>query len=278
MKTILVPVDFSKPSEYALEVAARIAKTQNAEIVVLHMMGLADSHLTKDEKQEMFNAIYFMKLTKKRFEKFLKKDYLEGIDITQAVKTHKVFSEMNEIVREYEADLIVMGSHGATGVKEVFIGSNTEKVVRVSDIPVLVIKERIPKFKIEKAVFVTDFELDTLNSFIKAREFFNAFNVEPQILFINIPEKFMSTSEMKLKANNFLIDAGLENKKFTNNIIFYDDYTTEQGVFNYCNDMGIDAIAIPTHGRKGVSHFFYGSIGEDIANHANIPVVTFKIF
>lgn len=278
MKTILVPVDFSKPSEYALEVAASIAKKHNAEIIVLHMMGLAESHLTKDEKQEVFNAIYFMKLTKKRFEKFLNKDYLEGVDVTQAVKTHKVFSEINEVVKEYEADLIVMGSHGATGVKEVFIGSNTEKVVRVSDIPVLVIKERTPDFKIEKAVFVTDFELDTLNSFIRAREFFKAFNVEPQVLFINIPEKFMSTGEMKLKAYNFLIDVGMDNKEFKDNIILYDDFTTEQGVFNYCNETGIDAIAIPTHGRKGVSHFFYGSIGEDIANHANIPVVTFRIF
>lgn len=277
MKTILVPVDFSEHSEYALEVAANIAKKQNAEIVVLHMMGLSESYLTKDEKQEVFNAIYFMKLTNKRFEKLLKKEYLEGIDVTQEVKTHKVFSEINEVAAEYEADLIVMGSHGAAGVKEVFVGSNTEKVVRTSDTPVLVIKERTPNFNIEKAVFVTDFELDTLNSFLRARDFFKTFKVEPQILFINIPEKFMSTGEMKLKAYNFLIEVGLDNKKFKDNIIFYDDYTAEKGIFNYCNEAGIDTIAIPTHGRKGIGHFFYGSIGEDIANHANIPVVTFKI-
>ena len=277
MKTILVPVDFSEHSEYALEVAASIAKKLNAEIVVVHMMGMPDSYLTKDEKQEIFNAIYFMKITKQRFEKFLNKDYLKGIEITEAVKTHKVFAEINEVAAEYEADFIVMGSHGAAGMKEVFVGSNTEKVVRTSDIPVLVIKERTPNFDIEKAVFVTDFELDTLNPFITARKFFKFFNVEPQVLFINIPEKFMSTSEMKLKAYNFLIDVGMDNKKFKDNIIFYDDYTAEKGIFNYCNEYKIDAIAIPTHGRKGIGHFLYGSVGEDIANHANIPVLTFKI-
>ena len=277
MKTILVPVDFSEHSEYALEVAASIAKIHDAEIVVVHMMGLAESFLNKDEKQEVFNAIYFMKLTKQRFEKLLDKDYLKGIDVTEVVKTHKVFSEINEVAKEYEADLIVMGSHGVAGVKEVFVGSNTEKVVRTADIPVLVIKERNPNFKIEKAVFVTDFELDTLNSFIKARKFFKVFDVEPKILFVNIPEKFMSTKEMQLKAYNFNIDVGMDNHKFSDNIIFYDDYTAERGVFNYCNENEIDTIAIPTHGRKGIGHFFYGSIGEDIANHANIPVVTFKI-
>ena len=277
MKTILVPVDFSEHSEYALEVAASIARKQNAEIVVVHMLGMPESFLTKDERQEVFNAIYFMKLTKQRFDKLLDKEYLKGIEVSQAVKTHKVFAEINDVASEYEADLIIMGSHGVAGMKEVFIGSNTEKVVRTSDIPVLVIKERISDFKIEKAVFVTDFELDTLNSFIRAREFFKAFEVEPKILFINIPEKFISTKEMKLKAYNFLVDVGMDNSKFNKNIVFYDDYTAERGIFNYCNEEEINAIAIPTHGRKGVGHFFYGSIGEDVANHANIPVVTFKI-
>lgn len=277
MKTILVPVDFSEHSEFALEVAANIARKQNAEIVVVHMMGLPESFLTKDEKQEVFNAIYFMKLTKQRFDKLLDKEYLKGIDITEAVKSHKVFAEINEVAAEYEADIIIMGSHGVSGMKEVFVGSNTEKVVRTSDIPVLVIKKRMPDFKMENAVFVTDFDLKTLNSFTQARKFFKAFDVQPKILFINIPEKFMSTKEMQLKAYNFLIAVGMDNKKFKDDIIFYDDYTAERGIFNYCNDLDIDAIAIPTHGRKGLGHFFFGSMGEDIANHANIPVVTFKI-
>ena len=277
MKTILVPVDFSSHSEYALEAAANIARKQKAEIVVVHMMGLPDSFLTKDQKQEVFNAIYFMKITKKKFDKFLDKDYLEGIDVSQAVKTHKVFSEINEVAKEYEADLIVMGSHGSTGVKEAFIGSNTEKVVRTADIPVLVIKDRVKDFNIQKAVFVTDFSLDTLQTFVSARKFFEVFGVQPKVLFINIPEKFMSTKEMELKAYNFLVDVGMDNKKFSDDIIFYDDYTVERGIFNYCNEMEIDAIAIPTHGRKGVGHFFFGSVGEDVANHSEIPVVTFKI-
>ncbi|MCB7481555.1 universal stress protein [Christiangramia sediminis] len=277
MKTILVPVDFSEHSEYALEVAASIAKKKDAEIIVMHMMGLADSFLTKDEKQEVFNAIYFMKLTKQRFDKLLDKDYLKGIDVSQVVKTHKDFTEINEIIDEYGADLIVMGSNGVAGVKEVFVGSNTEKVVRYSEIPVLVIKDRTPAFNIKKAVFVTDFQLETLDSFIRAREFFKIFDVRPQVLFINIPEKFMSTREMELKAYNFLVDAGLDNSKFKDEIHFYDDYTAEKGIFNYCAKSKVDVVAISTHGRTGLGHFFLGSMGEDIANHANIPVITFKI-
>jgi nucleotide-binding universal stress UspA family protein len=57
----------------------------------------------------------------------------------------------------------------------------------------------------------------------------------------------------------------------------YSDYSVERGVLNYSESSGADLIGIPTHGRKGISHFFMGSIGEDIANHSTIPVVTFKI-
>jgi nucleotide-binding universal stress UspA family protein len=57
----------------------------------------------------------------------------------------------------------------------------------------------------------------------------------------------------------------------------YNDYTVERGVLNYSEGINADLIGIPTHGRKGLSHFFMGSIGEDIANHSKIPVMTFRL-
>lgn len=277
MKTILVPVDFSKHSEYALEVAASIARKHGANIVVVHMMGLPESYLTNDEKQEVFNAIHFMKITKKKFERFLNKDFLKGIEISQAVRNYKVFSEINEEAREQEADLIVMGSHGATGLKEVFVGSNTEKVIRTSQIPVIVIKKQLKDFEIKKAVYVTNFDEQSLEAYFKTKQFLKNFDIEPQLLFVNIPEKFMSTQEMMAQARPFLEETSIDPDNLKNKVVFYDDYTLQKGVFNYSKKEGIDLIIIPTHGREGVAHFFYGSISEDIANHADIPVLTFRL-
>ena len=58
---------------------------------------------------------------------------------------------------------------------------------------------------------------------------------------------------------------------------YVSDYTVEKGVINYANVSGADAIAVATHGRTGFAHFLAGSISEDIANHASLPVVTFRI-
>ena len=57
----------------------------------------------------------------------------------------------------------------------------------------------------------------------------------------------------------------------------YNDLTVEKGILQFANDAEADIIGMGTHGRKGVSHFFNGSISEDLVNHTNMPIVTFKI-
>ncbi|RKS53667.1 nucleotide-binding universal stress UspA family protein [Gillisia mitskevichiae] len=276
MKTILVPVDFSEYSEYALEVAASLAKKNDAKIIVVHLLGLSNAFLSKDEAEEVFNGMYYMKLAKKRFDEFLDKPYLKDIEVIDAIRNYKVFSEINEIAKEFQAELIVMGSQGATGFAEMFIGSNTEKVIRTSEIPVLVVKESMKNFSIKKAIFVSDLELESVNVYIKARNFLLNLDSEMEILFINQPEKFHSSSEMYEKFYKFL-DATKLNELEPPTIKFYDDYSLESGVYNYCKSNEADIVIMPTHGRKGLSHFFYGSYGEDVANHATMPVLTMKI-
>ncbi len=120
MNKILVPVDFSECSEYALKVASDLAKEYDAEIIALHMMGLSDSVLTKDQSKQMYEGIYYVKLAEKRFKEFLNKDYLKGVTVTDSVYNYKNFSELNAVAKENEVDLIIMGSHGSSGLSEVF--------------------------------------------------------------------------------------------------------------------------------------------------------------
>ena len=79
MKKILVAVDFSDYSEYALEVAAIIAKQHQAEIICLHMIGLSEAVINRSPNKEMYEGIEYMKLIKRKFNQFLDKDFLEGL-------------------------------------------------------------------------------------------------------------------------------------------------------------------------------------------------------
>ena len=278
MKKILVPVDFSEYSEYALEVAASIAKQHNSEILVVHMLSLSEVVINKNESREALEGMFYMKLAQKRFAEFLDKDYLKGVKVTEMVHNYRVFSEVNEFAQENNVDLIVMGSHGSSGLSEVFVGSNTEKVVRTSEIPVLVIKRRRKDFNFNKVVFACDFDPKSIQAYHKAKNMFKLFDASVHVLYINLPaERFRSTAQMEERVQNFL--SLVDHQDFINpsDVIYRDDYSVEAGIFTYSNKINADLICVMTHGRRGLAHFFFGSVGEDVANHADIPVLTFKI-
>jgi nucleotide-binding universal stress UspA family protein len=276
MKKIIVPVDFSEHSEYALEAAAHLARKYDAELLVLHMLELSNAILTTSGNAINDEAIFYLKIAEKKFEDFLDKDYLAGIVVTPVVKHFKVFSEINDVALENDADLIVMGSHGASGVKEVIVGSNTEKVVRHSDIPVLVIKHNPILLDFENAVFASDFSDDSIKPYLNAKAIFNKLGAKLHLVYVNSPDgNFKSTPEIDKKVAQFLKKAE-GNLDHVRNVHIVSDYSIEKGILNFANSIGADLIAVATHGRKGLSHFFEGSISEDLANHSTLPVMTFK--
>ncbi len=120
------------------------------------------------------------------------------------VQNYKIFSEINQVAKENNIDLIIMGSHGASGVSEIFVGSNTEKVVRSSDIPVLVIKEPSPLFNPKLVVFACNLNVENIKAYHDARTLFAKWDVKLHLVYVNLPnEEFMSTGEIKKKAEFF---------------------------------------------------------------------------
>lgn len=278
MKNILVPIDFSEHSEYALEVAASIAKKHNAGIVALHMMGLSQAVISKEDSQEVFEAMYFMKLADKRFTEFLDRDFMAGIPVETTVQNYKLFHEIDSVAHEFNADLIVMGSHGSSGLREFFVGSNTEKVVRTSDIPVLVVKNRMPDAALNKVVLASNFSEKNISAFQRAQKLFNELGASLQLLYVNTPgDGFRSTIEMEERVASFLSKAGMDSEYSVDDVAYYSAYSIEEGIFTYSNKVNADLIAITTHGRQGLAHFFTGSISEDLVNHSDLPVMTFKM-
>ena len=277
MKKIIVPIDFSEHSEYALETAAVLAKKYNAEILALHMLELSNALISNAENLQQEETVFYLKLAEQKFNEFLNKDYLKDIKITPLVKHFKVFSEVSEVAKQHDVDLIIMGSHGASGLKEVLVGSNTEKVVRHSGIPVLVVKENPILTDFENVVFASDFSEEAIKPYLYARRMFKALEAKMHLVYVNLPDnRFKSSTEIEKRVANFL-KAAEGNLDKMNQVAYVNDYSIEKGVLNYSNVIGADLVAVATHGRTGLAHFFEGSISEDIANHSTLPVMTFKI-
>ncbi|CAL2082673.1 universal stress protein [Tenacibaculum sp. 190524A05c] len=274
MKRVLVPVDFSNQSENALITAANFAKKFDFELVILHMLEISNAVVTNNVTTK--ETIFYLKLIEKKLNEFLDKDYLRDIKITPIIKHYKIFSELNELYEEEKITFVMMGSQGATGFKELFIGSNAQKVIRNSDVPVLVIKNK-PMHTFENAIFACDFSEDSIDAYKKARKFAKRINCKMKMVYVNTPSKsFKSSAEMREIVREFFEKAGTS-AHHIKDVQYISDYTIESGIINFAKNHNADIIAMATHGRKGLAHFFDGSITEDVANHSPLPVLSFKI-
>jgi nucleotide-binding universal stress UspA family protein len=274
MKRILVPTDFSEHAEDALKVAAQIAKKNNSEIIILHTLELPS---------QMSDAItggisipetmLFMKKANEMLSKIAERAYLDGLTIIEMVKLDRPAEGIAKVSNEHEIDLIVMGSHGSSGFEELVIGSNTEKVVRHSEIPVLVIKKHMDAFKTTNFVFASDFSKETEKPFKKLIEFTKFFDSKLHLVMICTPNTFKPTHVAEKIMTDFIAPFNLDN--YSTHI--YNDTNIENGIINFSNSIDADLIGMCTHGRTGFSYFFNGSISGDLVNHAIRPVMTFKI-
>jgi nucleotide-binding universal stress UspA family protein len=274
MKKILVPTDFSQYAEYALKTAAQIARKNKGEIILLHMLELPN-HMVDAVSggSDIPEVMFFIKRARERFEEVKKSPYLEGIPVTEAVQFERAFEGIIQSSKKHNVDMVVMGSHGASGFQEFFVGSNTEKVVRSSDVPVLVVKNELDITKIKRFVFASDFSGEIKKPFTQVIEFAKAFGAHLDLLVINTPSFFRSTEESEKTINEFV--SGFNIQDYSMHI--FNDYSVEKGVLHFAQRVNADLIGVSTHGRTGVNRFLNGSIGEDIVNHAKRPVVTFKI-
>ena len=202
MKNILVTTDFSEKSIASLHVAINLAKQHNAKVYVLHAIELPIRLMTESQVS-VPEAMYFLNLTKQRFND-LKKEIDTTVEVIDLVETAPLPEAVEEVVKKYHIDLVFMGSNGASGAKELFIGSNAEKVVRSASVPVLVIKNPHEKLKIKHMMFGCDFSKRFLKPFEKALKLAKVFGAKVDLVYVNTPYQFLTTSEINKRMESFL--------------------------------------------------------------------------
>jgi nucleotide-binding universal stress UspA family protein len=276
MKKILVPCDFSKPATNAFRFAIDVAGQSNGTIHLLHVIELPVLHdtvlmpvlnfeeqLLKDLRDNAENC----------FKKLAEKYQDERVEVIMIVQFGAISRMIQEYIEKESIDLVVMGSHGASGALEFFIGSNAEKIVRNSPVPVLVMKEYF-KGPIKNIVFpnvlATDKQQD-LTMKLKALQHF--FKAHLHIVWINTPLNFTSDKITNEKLHEFA-----KHFMFTNySVNVFNSTNEEDGIIEFAKTVNADLIAIGTHGRKGISHFLNGSLAEDVVNHYKGLVWTYAL-
>ncbi len=280
MKKILIPVDYSKTSNIAFDVAFDIAKKDGAELIALNVVEEAtpDSYRItgewhKDNWEDRIFTFELLKKAKVQLEKLVKDPKYDAVKVTGELRLGNPFHGITTIITEHKVDLVVMGTKGHTKIEEMVIGTNTEKVVRHSHCPVLTVQKKPATTDFKNIVYATALSTDEeiFSRMVKRTQ--QIYNSTIHLVRINTPADFQRDRIVKDAMYSFAKKLGLKN--YTINV--YNDLSEEEGIIYFSDSINADLIAMATHGRTGFAHVMAGSIAEDVVGHAKRPVLTFVV-
>jgi nucleotide-binding universal stress UspA family protein len=278
MKRILVPTDFSKTAKMAAEVAAEIARKSGAELIFLHVAEAASStsfsvtgEMSLGGTEDALFTMRLIERSKKQLEKILEDDKFQGIDVSTELRVGTPFHGIKTIVADSKVDLVVMGTGGHSQAEQILLGTNTEKVVRRSNCPVLTVHKKPATVDFKNIVYATSMskEEEVFSRVVRRTQ--QLFDSTVHLVRINTPGNFQRDAVVMKYMQDFA--KKLQLKNYTLNV--YNDLTEEEGIIYFADSINADLIAMATHGRTGFAHVLAGSIAEDVVSHAKRPVLTF---
>ncbi len=291
-KKIVVPIDFSEFSDKALTYALQLAENFGAHLTLLHVIVLFQDDIDEEQRLEEYETL--IKRREKRISEQMnvnrKKAHQQGIEVnTVILRGISAADAILDYLNENESDLVVMGTHGRSGLKHLLYGSVAEKVVRLSPQPVLTVHRSVQKFNLKRILVPIDFSAFSRQATDYALFLANRFHA--QIDFLHVIEQDIHPSFYASGAESiFDVDPGLRERVLKNMKEFLADQLTKEincqfhvsegrahkEIVEFSKENNTDLIVISTHGLTGLDYILLGSTTEKVVRWATCPVLTVK--
>lgn len=278
MKKIIVPVDFSDMASHALNFAIEFNEKVNGEIVLVHVVELAvgevSTHGEMDSgAMETFYTGEYIKASHAKLEEWSKRVTDANQKVSVHMKYGNAFTNISKLIAEVQANWIVMGSKGASGLREVFIGSNAERMVRHANCPVFIIKGETHLKDIKSMAFTSDLSQEQDLIVDHAKDLQKMLGLNMHVVKVKTPYNWLDEEQAKKHLEHFAERNYLEDYTLST----VDADFADEGAVKFANDVNAGLIVLGTHGKKGIAHVIGGSIAEDIVNESEIPILVYKI-
>lgn len=275
-KRILIPTDFSKQAQAALLTAVKLAKKLNAELFILHSVDIYDGLIPRSYNPEDPDSRE--KIMIDRAEELIKEhiasEGIQDLNPTSIIGKNDILQDILDACKTHRIDFIVMGSSGASGLEEMFIGSNTERVVRYSKVPVIVIKDKpIDLDQKSHFVFASSLKKKDKSALEKAKKVAELLETNLELLYINTQTNFKTTKDIFEMISNFLT----EEERPSIKVVVHNGNSIEEGIIDYMQEHKEVFYGIGTNGRKGLARLFNDSIAERLVNRAPSSIICFNI-
>lgn len=273
MKKILFPTDFSKASLNAFVYALYLAKKLGAEIITLYVyelpVGMAIT--TYDFIQENYDINELSEFENyksdvPKLRAIAAKEQLEHIKLSHVLENGDVIQEILNVERNEKIDCIVMGTTGATGFRETFLGTTTEKIINLSKAIVFAIPEKCSYSPIKKILFLAQYEKFELDILQKTKEISDYFNAHIDVLQIKQHHEPADNIVMERWRSHF--------HKANINFHVLATNATEETVLDFIELNHIGMVALPVHHKSFFERVFFFSLSTQMAFHSTVPVMS----
>jgi nucleotide-binding universal stress UspA family protein len=284
---ILVPFDFSENSRQALQMGIALGLKYDSSLMILSVI----ERTPEDEISKLMTLPN--NVEKKLKEKIIaeihssvSKENLAKINIQAFVQKGKAGVEILLMAEQEKVDLVVMGTHGRTGLKHMLMGSVAEKVVHRAGAPVLIHRQEASPLP-RKILIPVDFSEYCRDAVKVGLHWANDFGAEPYFLHVVDLRDLYTFDLLSIKADRPSIETALKKQaeerltEWTHAIkpahhleIRLGDPSLEiQGAIK---DHSIDLVVMATHGRTGLKHMLLGSVAEKTVRHSPCSVLTLR--
>jgi nucleotide-binding universal stress UspA family protein len=274
MKTILVPTDFSKNAENAVDYAIHLAKTENAKIILLNAYYVM--YLNPESGLD-FMAEQGFTMRENSAEKL--KQLSDKIEKTEKIECEFISIEgmtvdsIVEIAEKRNVDFIVMGTQGASGIKKAFMGSNTVKVIGLTSRPLIAVPEKASFNGNKSIVFATDYQRSDMKVLKELAEIAKKLNAKIHIVHVVNGETDFSFEEVTLKNFADKVKTKLKYPLVTYKLLYGND--VEKKLSEYLKKEATDLLGVNTKNRNFFERFFGKSITKKLAYHTAVPLMVF---
>lgn len=276
MKKILVPTDFSEYALNAAKLAADIARKFEARIYFIHVVDIPTYEtgvIPGQSQQDVAEGLFILKKAKKDFKELLDQDFLKDLNVAEGIQFGGVYEQTVEQAEKHGIDLIVMGTHGTSGfVNDFFVGSNTDKIVRLSKIPVLTVKNEVKDAHFKNIVFASDFDEGVDTSFNRIADIIDYFDAHVDLVRIITRDDYYYSGPMLDIMEDFAKNNGLKDYKCH----VYSADSVQTGINEFAQRVNADIVTTVTQGRRGLARLFNGSTTNDVMDSSPLPVMTVK--
>lgn len=275
MKTIIVPTDFSVNASNALTYACEVNKKLKAEIRLLHCyhipVPVSDGYILPVTDLEIRKiAEDGIRRVKTNYEASY-----PGMQFTQETTMGMATDEIVAGAEKTNCDLIVMGTHGATGWEEFLIGTNTATVMEDATCPVLAVPENATFNGLKKIVFAADYGNHNFSHMTALIDIARMFNSEIILLHIASGEAEDGVADWEIAQFKERIVSESNYANITYRLL--EDEDVYHGLHRYVEEFTPDMIAVSMRNRSLVQKIFSRSLTKRMAYHSHVPVLALHI-